>query len=160
MARRSSVAVRLAREEDIATLVRFANALAAEEGDPSARFSRRSCRRAAFGTSPSASFLLAEQGGTPLGYTGYFVGYDTGENYRLAFIVDLFVLPERRREGIAIQLLRTIARHAKLRGTDRLCWGVLPRRRATKRFYVAIGGELDGYVPMSIEISRLRQTRT
>jgi GNAT superfamily N-acetyltransferase len=138
----SRFAIRLARETDIGTLVTFANALSVEEGDLFARFTRTSCRRAAFGMWPSLTFLLAERGGQPLGYAAYFVGYDTGENYRVAFMADLFVLPKHRRQGIAIRLLRAIADHARLRGKDRLCWGALPRRRAARRFYAAIGRSL------------------
>lgn len=157
MRRHSRIVVRLACEDDIPLLVDFANSLSAEEGDLSARFTRRSCRRAAFGEFPSLTFLLVERNGQPLGYASYFAGYDTGENYRLAFIADLFVLPKHRRQGIAVQLLLAIARCAQLRGKDRLSWGVLPRRRATKRFYAAIGAEADGYIPMSIEAADVRR---
>ncbi len=107
--------------------------------------------------SSAATFLLAELNGEPLGYSAYFPGYDTGESSRVAFVMDLFVLPEYRRQEVATRLLHAVARHARLRGQDRLCWGVLPHRREAKRFYTALGAELDGYIPMSLQAASIRR---
>ncbi len=156
--RRSGQALRIraAAARDARAVVALVNELSREEGDRRALFTLAAYRRATRGKPPLLRFLLAEAGGCLLGHVAWSVGFDAGENYKLAFVMDLYVRPSHRRRGIATELLRAVARRARLQPQDRLCWGVLPRRRSARQFYVAMGAEPDGYLPMSIAVGRLR----
>jgi GNAT superfamily N-acetyltransferase len=149
--------IRAAAARDASAVVALVNELSREEGDRRGLFTPAAYRRATRGDPPLLRFLLAEAGGRLLGHVTWSVGFDTGENYKLAFVMDLYVRPSHRRRGIATELLRAVARRARLRARDRLCWGVLPRRKSARQFYAALGAEPDGYVPMSIPVGRLRR---
>lgn len=140
---------------DASAIVRLSNALASEEGDHRGLFTRAALRRCVSAPQPLLRFALAECDGAPVGHAAWFDGFDTGESYRIAFVMDLYVEPAWRRQGIGRRLLRFVARQARLRARDRLCWGVLPRRRSARRFYAALGAESDYYLPLSIAAGAL-----
>lgn len=144
---------------DAAAIVCLSNALAAEEGDQRGLFTRAALRRCSTEPRPLLRFVLAERDGAAVGHAAWFDGFDTGENYRIAVVMDLYVAPAQRRQGIGRRLLRFVARQARLRARDRLCWGVLPRRRSARRFYAALGAESDGYLPLSIAAGALSRRR-
>ncbi len=151
--------MRKATKDDVSTIVTFVSALSREEGDVRELFTRRSCLRAGFRPDSPTVFVLAVAAEEPVGYASFFTGFDTGENYRVAYVMDLYVMRHHRRRGVATRLLRAVARYAGLRSRDRLCWGVLTHRRVARAFYESLGAEKDGFTPMSIAVQTLRPAR-
>jgi len=149
--------IRSATRNDVDAIVALVNALSREEGDTRGLFTRRSCLRAGFGPKAPSVFLLAFAGEQPVGFACFFPGYDTGESCRIACVMDLYVVPERRREGMATRLLHAVARQAGLGPSDRLCWGLLPHRQGARQFYQALGAEQDSYIPMSVAAHALSE---
>jgi len=93
----------------------------------------------------------------------YLVAWDEGEPVGHAHLAltnppelqDVFVLPERRRQGIAGELTRAAEREAAARGHDRLALTVSAADRGAQRLYADLG-----YVDAGIPPTRVRGTIT
>jgi GNAT superfamily N-acetyltransferase len=114
-----SCAVRLAGEEDVGALEDACR----REGAPGAReqFERYLAEQRA----GVRLFLLAQVGGAIAGYVtlSWEADHPAFRRDSIPEIHDLYVLPSRRRAGIATRLLREVEEHARRR-SDRLGLGV------------------------------------
>lgn len=94
-----------------------------------------------FGPRPYAEALLAEDGGAVVGFALFFHNFSTFLAQPGIYLEDLFVIPERRGDGIGRALLERLAQIAVERGCGRLEWAVLDWNRAAIGFYERLGAQ-------------------
>jgi GNAT superfamily N-acetyltransferase len=92
-----------------------------------------------FGDRPYAEVVLAEDDGRPVGFALFFHNFSTFLGRPGIYLEDLFVLPERRGQGIGRMLLAHLARLAVERGCGRLEWAVLDWNKEAIKFYERLG---------------------
>ncbi len=139
------VRLRPAVVEDVPTLLRFIRALAEYERLlDEVTATEEALRTTLFGPQPRAEVVLAEVGGTPVGFALYFHNYSTFLAKPGLYLEDLFVLPEHRGRGYGKALLIHLARLAVERGCGRFEWSVLDWNEPSIQFYKSLGA-----VPMS-----------
>jgi len=96
-------------------------------------------RREAFGARATIAILVAVDGADLL---GYLIHQDTFSTWRGAnglFVVDLFVEPQRRSDGIGLKLLRAAAREGAAKGARFLRLDIDEANAAGRRFYERLG---------------------
>ncbi len=89
-------------------------------------------------------YLIAWDGDEPVGHA-YLA--DTGPPE----LQDVFVLPERRREGVATALTRAAEERARLAGADRLVLEVSVANAAARTLYEGLGYEDAGLPQRRVE---------
>ena len=92
-----------------------------------------------FGPRPYAESVLAEVEGHPAGFALFFHSFSTFLARPGLYLEDLFVLPERRGQGIGRALLAHLARLAVERGCGRMEWAVLDWNQEAISFYERMG---------------------
>ncbi len=88
------------------------------------------------------SLLVAEAGGSVIGYALYFFTYSTFLARPSLYLEDLFVHPGARGRGIGERFMRTLAAEAVRRGCGRFEWTVLDWNVEAQRFYERLGAEV------------------
>ena len=132
----TQVHVRPAAPGDVATICSFIAGLAAYERlEHQLDLSAERLHEHLFGPQPACAALLAELGGTPIGFALFFASYSTFRTRPCLYLEDLFVLPEQRGKGAGLQLLRAVAAEAVRRGCPRLDWSVLDWNEPAIEFY-------------------------
>lgn len=82
--------------------------------------------------------------GAPLiGHAIWHDCFSTDDGSRGGYLVDLFVVSGRRREGVATQLIKTVCRKVKARGGTHLWWATMPKNASARRFYAQFGASDD-----------------
>jgi GNAT superfamily N-acetyltransferase len=94
-----------------------------------------------FGPHQYAETLIAEEAGKPIGFALFFHNFSTFLALPGIYVEDLFVVPERRGNGIGRALLKELARIAVERGCGRLEWSVLDWNRDAIGFYERLGAK-------------------
>jgi GNAT superfamily N-acetyltransferase len=92
-----------------------------------------------FGPQRYAQTLIAEVGGSPVGFALFFHNFSTFLAVPGIYLEDLFVVPEHRGHGIGRALLQRLAQIAVERGCGRLEWAVLDWNRDAIGFYERLG---------------------
>lgn len=92
-----------------------------------------------FGERPAAEAVLAEEGGEAAGLALFFTTFSTFLGRPGIHLEDLFVVPERRGQGIGRRLLAHLAGLVVERGGGRLEWSVLDWNRDAIGFYERLG---------------------
>jgi len=134
------VAVRLATEDDAATIARLVAAHAAYEGAPEqCRATAEDIRREGFGARPLFEVLLAERAGRTLGFAMFLEVFSSWEGRSILFLEDLYVDEAARGLGVGRRLLARLAAIARARGCPRLDWLVAADNPA-RAFYHRLGG--------------------
>jgi GNAT superfamily N-acetyltransferase len=156
------VTVRAAVEDDTPTLLRLIYDFAAYEGRPDiCVVTEPALRNAFFGPRPLSQAILAEDDGEIVGYALVFLYFSPYPGVPSLFMEHLYVVPDRRGQGIGRTLLRHVARIAFERGADRLEWGVLKANHSGIRFYARLGAELlDDFMACRLEGDALRRFAT
>lgn len=138
----SSLVIRQATPDDAPLILRFIRALAAYERlERYVTATEEGVREALSGPHPATEALVAEDGGTPVGYAFFFQTFSTFLGQRALYLEDLFVAPEARRQGIGRALLARVAQIGIQRGCGRVEWAVLDWNAAAIRFYRQLGAE-------------------
>jgi len=99
-------------------------------------------RRDLFGPRPYAEVILAKSGEDTIGFALFFHNYSTFLGRPGIYLEDLFVLPERRGQGVGRALLVALARIATERGCGRLEWSVLDWNDTAIGFYRRMGADV------------------
>lgn len=99
-------------------------------------------RRTLFGAQPHAEVVLAEDERGVAGFALFFHNYSTFRGKPGLYLEDLFVVPERRREGIGRALLLHLKGIAIERGCGRMEWSVLSWNEPAVGFYRTLGAEV------------------
>ena len=147
--------IRHARREDAAAVAVLGNKLNLQHGLPE-NFTEASVLRDGFDGPLTFALLVAEDsaqdGSRVVGYALYHPQYNSDLPGWGLWLVDLFVEPELRGQGLGRRLLAAVAAEAVASGFVSLWWGVTSANRNARDFYAALGArdedarilELDG----------------
>ncbi|WP_413990212.1 N-acetyltransferase family protein [Labrys okinawensis] len=131
--------IRPAKPEDCEVVADMVVDLAALFG-VTAGITAEGLRVEAFGARPTISLLVAEAPDGAL--AGYLVHQDTYSTWRGAngvFVVDLFVRPQWRNDGIGIRLMAEAARRGVAKGARFMRLDINEDNEGGKRFYERYG---------------------
>ncbi|GLS17687.1 GCN5 family N-acetyltransferase [Labrys miyagiensis] len=131
--------IRPARPEDCEAVVDMVVDFAALFG-VTAGTTAEGLRVEAFGSRPTISLLVAEAPDGTL--AGYLVHQDTYSTWRGAngvFVVDLFVKPQWRNDGIGIKLMAEAARQGAAKGARFMRLDISEGNEGGRRFYERYG---------------------
>jgi GNAT superfamily N-acetyltransferase len=136
----TTITLRAATPADTPQILRFIRALAEYER----LLDRVSATEAAlgaalFGPRPYAEVVIAEDGGTPVGFALFFHTFSTFLGQPGIYLEDLFVIPPARGRGVGRALLAHLAQLAVARGCGRVEWAVLDWNRPAIGFYESLG---------------------
>lgn len=132
--------VRPGRPADIPTIATLIRGLARfEKLEDEVTMTEDLLGKGLFGDRPYAETLLAEEGGTAVGFALFFHNFSTFLARPGLYLEDLFVVPEQRGHGVGRALLVALARLAVERGCGRLEWSVLDWNRDAIGFYERLG---------------------
>lgn len=97
-----------------------------------------------FGEQPTASALVAEEveSGKLVGYAIWFTTFSSFLGKAGLWLEDLYVRPDWRGGGVGKQLLVSVARLAKEKGSGRYEWSVIDWNQRAIDFYQAAGAEI------------------
>jgi GNAT superfamily N-acetyltransferase len=139
----STLTIRLADEADVPLILSFIRGLAEYERLLDECVATESAlREHLFGPRPYCEVLIAELAAEPVGFALYFFNYSTFLARPGLYLEDIFVLPNRRRQGVGQALLRRLAQIAVERGCGRLEWSVLDWNEPAIAFYRRLGARL------------------
>lgn len=133
--------LRTGAAEDCSQVERFLTDMLDDIGLPRKQDISQSLRADGFGAKPAFTFVMAELAGRPVGYALFWPTYDTETASRGGWLSDLFVAPEARRHGVALQLMAELARRTAARGGRYLVWLVHAHNHGARAFYRRIGEE-------------------
>ena len=134
-----AVLVRPATVDDVELLHRFAVDLSTYEDEPDAvAATPQTLARDGFGKDPQFAALIAERGGTPVGFVLYTFNYSVWTAARGIFVEDIWVVPEERKGGVARALMQALAHECRARGYRRIDLNVLDWNPA-RGFYEKLG---------------------
>ena len=135
----TAISVRIATVDDVDLLHRFSIDLATYEDEPHAVTSTpQTLARDGFGENPQFAALIAERGGTPVGFALYTFNYSVWTAARGIFIEDIWVASDARRGGVARALMMALAKECAAKGFRRMDLNVLDWNPA-RGFYERIG---------------------
>jgi GNAT superfamily N-acetyltransferase len=101
-------------------------------------------RAAMFGERPCVEGLVAfDSENTAVGYALFYENFASFRGQRGIYLEDLYVVPEMRKAGVGLALIKHLTRLAKSRGCERMDWQVLTWNEPAIRFYKRIGAEID-----------------
>ena len=156
---RSGVTIRAAEEQDTPVLLRLTREMAAYEGQADIfALTEPALRNALFGQRPLAEAIIAEDGGEPVGFALFFPYFSPFPGVPGLFMELLYVVSERRGQGLGRALFQEVARIAVERGADRLEWGVLKENVPAIGFYTRFGATMvDDFKAGRLEGETLRR---
>ena len=106
-----------ADEGDVDAIVTMAAALSAHEGMGPPKLDAATLREAMFGPDRLVHGLIARHVGALVGYALWSRGFDTQEGTATLHIIDLYVVPERRRGGgMAVITVQAMADNIEANG--------------------------------------------
>lgn len=102
--------------------------------------------------SENRGWLIAEAGGTAVGYAMWVETFSTFRGRPKLFLEDLFVTPEARGTGAGFALFSAVAREAQRRDCGAMEWLVLHWNQLGMDFYHRLGGHHEEiWVPYAME---------
>ncbi|MGE6528647.1 N-acetyltransferase family protein [Pseudomonas sp. NPDC077382] len=135
-----SLTIRPASRDDAALILRFITELAIyERAEHEVKTDVAGIESSLFAEDASASALICERDGQPIGYAVYFFNYSTWLGRNGLYLEDLYVTPEARGTGAGKALLKHMARLAVSRGCGRFEWSVLDWNEPAIQFYESLG---------------------
>jgi GNAT superfamily N-acetyltransferase len=149
----STPTIRPARRDDCPRLLELVRELAAFERAPDAvTVSPARFEEAGFGSCPVWQAVVAEDGGTVVGFALWYVRFSTWTGCRL-YLEDIVVTASRRGEGIGHRLFGAALAEARRRGYAGMSWQMLDWNESACRFYDRYGPRYDGeWVNCHIEL--------
>ncbi len=137
-----SLAIRMAEPADVPVIADLIRGLARfEKLEDEVTMTEELLARNLFRPRPYAETLIAEDGGTPVGFALFFHNFSTFLAKPGIYLEDLFVVPEQRGRGIGRALLHRLAQIAVERDCGRLEWAVLDWNREAIGFYERLGAK-------------------
>ncbi|MFI8741714.1 GNAT family N-acetyltransferase [Stutzerimonas zhaodongensis] len=135
-----SLNIRPASRDDAALILRFVTELAIyERAEQEVKTDVAGIESSLFAEDASASALICERDGQPIGYAVYFFNYSTWLGRNGLYLEDLYVTPEARGTGAGKALHQYLARLAVSRGCGRFEWSVLDWNEPAIQFYESLG---------------------
>lgn len=153
------IPIRPATPDDVATILRFVQDLAAFEREPDAvEATEAMLSEALFGPQPAAEAAIAEEAGAPVGFALFFHNFSTWKGRRGLYLEDLYVTPAARGRGVGGALLRHLAGIAVERNCARFEWAVLDWNADAIAVYRRMGAVgLEDWTVQRVEGEALRQ---
>ena len=106
----------------------------------------------------AAEALLVEDGEEAIGYAIFFTTFSTFECRSGIWLEDVYVRPDRRRDGIGRTILEHLAALALERGHVRLDWCALDWNEPALRFYEKLGAQpLRDWQMFRLELDGMRR---
>ena len=137
--------IRRATDRDAETVAALINAInSLDRPAPALPMTATVVRRDLLGPAPRALLLVAEHEGRVAGFATAGPVYDAERQADALMLLDLYVLPEARRRGLARALMAALAAEAMRRGAGCLWWGVDAGDDEASAFYRAIGATSEG----------------
>lgn len=154
----ADVTLRLAKPEDVPTILGFVQALAEfEHLSHEVDATEEDFQRSLFGDAPRAEALIVEHAGQPIGFALWFYNFSTFRGRPGLYLEDIYIEPAYRRRGIGRRIFLFLARHAVERGCVRFDWDVLNWNVKAIQFYRSLGGvPRDGWTRHRLEDEALR----
>lgn len=135
-----SVTIRAAREAEAGAVAALINAInSLDGGAPMVPMTAAIVRRDLLGPAPRALLRVGEWRGAIAGFATAGRIYDATRAADALMLLDLYVAPEARRQGIGRALMAALAAEAGRCGAACLWWGVDEGDEDAMRFYRAIG---------------------
>ncbi|WP_088280133.1 GNAT family N-acetyltransferase [Ideonella sp. A 288] len=132
--------LRAAEPRDLSAIVGLIGELAAfEHLEHLLQVTPESLHTHLFGDRPVAESLVAEVGGSVVGFALFFTNFSTFLGKPGIYLEDLYVQPAHRGSGIGRQLLRQVAALAVERDMGRFEWSVLDWNAHAIGFYQSMG---------------------
>ncbi len=155
----TDIPIRPATPDDIATILRFVQDLAAFEREPDAvEATEAMLSEALFGPHPAAEAVIAEEAGAPVGFALFFHNFSTWKGRRGLYLEDLYVTPAARGRGVGGALLRHLAAIAVERNCARFEWAVLDWNADAIAVYRRMGAVgLEDWTVQRVEGEALRR---
>ena len=155
----TDIPIRPATPDDIATILRFVQDLAAFEREPDAvEATEAMMADALFGPQPAAEAVIAEEAGAPVGFALFFHNFSTWKGRRGLYLEDLYVTPAARGKGVGGALLRHLAAIAVERNCARFEWAVLDWNADAIAVYRRMGAVgLEDWTVQRVEGEALRR---
>jgi GNAT superfamily N-acetyltransferase len=137
-----SVVIREAEQSDVPVIADLIRGLARfEKLEDGVTMTEELLAKNLFGPRRYAETLIAEDGGSPVGFALFFHNFSTFLAKPGIYLEDLFVVPEQRGHGIGRALLQRLAQIAVERDCGRLEWAVLDWNRDAIGFYERLGAK-------------------
>jgi GNAT superfamily N-acetyltransferase len=137
------VAVRTAQPEDAeaigAMMHEFAAYLRSLGDTGELNGSAEMVQRYGFGSNAAFTALLAEQGGSAVGYLLYHFGFDADRACRIVHVIDLYVRESARRHGTGRALMDRAKEICAASNGGGLTWSVYRPNRLAAGFYERLG---------------------
>ena len=105
------------------------------------QFNARTYLRDGFGDKPAFKGLVAEVDNDVVGYLLYNFGYDTDLAMRILYVIDLYVRPANRLQGVGRALMKRAGEICTAAGGKRLFWWVYSPNRPARNFYERLGAQ-------------------
>jgi GNAT superfamily N-acetyltransferase len=106
----------------------------------------------------AAEALIVELGGEAIGYAIFFTTFSSFECRSGIWIEDIYVRPDRRRDGIGRVVMEHVAALALERGHVRLEWTALDWNEPALRFYEKLGAtQLGDWVTHRLDVDGMRR---
>lgn len=155
----TDIPIRPATPDDVATILRFVQDLAAFEREPDAvEATEAMLGEALFGSHPAAEAVIAEEAGAPVGFALFFHNFSTWKGRRGLYLEDLYVTPAARGRGVGGALLRHLAGIAVERNCARFEWAVLDWNADAIAVYRRMGAVgLEDWTVQRVEGEALRR---
>lgn len=97
--------------------------------------------RDGFGTQPAFAGLVAEDQAKVIGYLLYHFGYDSDRAARNMHVVDLYVDPAARNQGVGKALMARAANIARETSAEEMIWSVYQSNTIASAFYEKLGAQ-------------------
>ncbi|MEJ8571694.1 GNAT family N-acetyltransferase [Microbaculum marinum] len=136
-----TLVIRPAAAEDADALIGQIDALNAHVGAASGRITPDILARDAFGRTRHLEFIVAERDGTIAGYAAWCDAYETEHARPGVYMIDLYVDPAHRRNGIARRLVAAVSAAARARGCGFVWWTAEPGNAEAAAFYGRLGSQ-------------------
>ena len=155
----TDISIRPATPDDVATILRFVQDLAAFEREPDAvEATEAMLGEALFGPQPAAEAVIAEEAREPVGFALFFHNFSTWKGRRGLYLEDLYVTPVARGRGVGGALLRYLAGIAVERNCARFEWAVLDWNADAIAVYRRMGAVgLEDWTVQRVEGEALRR---
>jgi GNAT superfamily N-acetyltransferase len=148
----SDPVIRWVRESDLAAVVGLVYELAEYERVPQeCQLTSEQLGEALFGPEPALFGHVAEVAGTVVGCALWFLNYSTWKGSHGIYLLDLYIQPQHRSQGLGRGLLAALAAESCRRGLSGLEWSVLDWNRPAIAFYRALGAQpVDGWTTFQL----------
>jgi GNAT superfamily N-acetyltransferase len=138
------VIVRAASGDDAPAVAALVNAINSLDGPLRSPMTPELALRDLIGPQARALLRLAVLDGAPVGFATAAPIYDASRQADALMLLDLYVVPEARRQGAARALMAALATHALEQGCGCMWWGVDEGDDEALAFYRAIGAVSEG----------------